>query len=235
MEQLQFIQQHFAWVIAVLSLGLGVYGLWLAKRRSQKNLSYRIVHHPPLVTKREETEGTIEIFYNKRPVESVRIVVVEFFSLGGKEIEAKDFAEPLQIRFDAGTELFEVNVYEHFPASLKPEVTVEKEIVTIKPMLFNTGDRFSVKIVLAEKKQPSINLTSRISGVSDLTFYDMETTRRLNEIYISSISLVSAIVGLFASRLHPAVGPICLSVCLTSVLFGKRIATLLDWRRPRKK
>src|SRR5690242_4257701 len=106
---LEYVQKHYAWIAAIIAgIVLLAVNLWITKRRAQKALSYWTVTDTPLVRTRQGAKGKIEILYEGKPVDSVRLVEIELRNTGGKEIEAKDFAEPVRITFPDGLDLYEL-------------------------------------------------------------------------------------------------------------------------------
>jgi hypothetical protein len=159
------IQRTWAWLIAALiAISMPLLNLWLTKRRAQKAFSWRVLMDAPLVTKKEGTEK-VEVLYAGQPVENLHLLRVEFRNSGGKEIEAKDFAEPCRLTFPPNTSLFDPVVVDTVPEDFAPEIEHDGATVTLKPTLMNSGDRVTVQCLVASDHPVQPKVSARISGV----------------------------------------------------------------------
>jgi hypothetical protein len=122
----------------------------------------------------------LKIYFNNHLVENLSILNIEFVNNGYVSISKNDFEEDLQIKFDKNSRIFQTLINNVYPGNLNPEFNILNEnSVVIKPLLLNSGDRFTTSIVITEYK--FINISARILGISKLmeiasTFTNYDTS-----------------------------------------------------------
>lgn len=203
----KYIQQNYAWLIAsiVAITGVGI-NLLITKNRSKKAFSYRVLLDQPLVTKRRVpgTKGNIEIRYEGKPVEAIRIINVELRNTGGQPLDASDFVEPIEIHFHDFDELLEYAVVKTFPSEFSPIITACKNVITLQPTLMNQGDWLTVMVLLPTKNPFQIEIKGRVKGVQTITKYE-EPIDKVRFQYLTGIFSVMGALTSYILLLYPKI------------------------------
>ena len=157
----QFIGALLA--LAGIVAGVRIYQL----QRKEKKLSYEVLVDNELLTSSEELQGKIRIFFGKKTVQNVHLLIVKITNDGDIPIAPSDFYEALTFLFSDTTKLLSVEVTECYPISLKVEVQHNNNCVFISPVLLNNGDFFTLKLMLSQY-DGNLKVTSRIIGVDSI-------------------------------------------------------------------
>ena len=151
--------------------------LWIGKRRTQKGFSYRELSESALIPNKKQAHGKIEILFEGKPVENVRVFEMEMRNSGGKELESKDFYKPVRIVFRDGTEILKAEVTSA-SSEFDPEFEILGSDVTLKPVPMNPGDYLTVKVLIIADKKVDAEVRGKIIGVTRLTAYEPVVKRR---------------------------------------------------------
>lgn len=185
-------------VIAILALLITVWIYWLQKNR--KRFSYEILASSELLTTSEEIHGRIEVLFDKRPVQNVRLIILRFTNDGNIPILDTDFYEPLQISFGGETKILSAEIVGCSPQSFNPKGSIHEDghSFSVLPTLINSQDSFTIKFLLAQHARGSLKIYSRIVGISSIT-EGSGTTPPFTRVFVlgfivAGVSLISYMV-----------------------------------------
>lgn len=172
---MEYIQKNYAWLIAALvAVGALIINLAVTKNRARKAFSRRTVLDTTLISKKNITNSKVEVLYDGKPVESVRIIQIELRNTGAKEILPADFVEPVQLIFPDSYQVFEAEIAKKHPGNFSPKFSRSKNTFTLEPTLMNAGDWVILQVIAGFSEAAPILIDGRISGVSEFTLYGPE-------------------------------------------------------------
>ena len=140
--------------------------------RKKKQLSYDIISSNPVLLRKDEVEGKLEILYNKKPVKDVYLSVIKLINSGNMEIKKDDFEKPVVIDFGKGTEVLTTEISD----GIKTELSILEENVMVTPTLLNKGDYITIKTLVSNFQKNEITFTGRIVGVKAIKKYTESKT-----------------------------------------------------------
>lgn len=180
-------------------------------QRAQKKLSYEVVSRETIVSAKDGFSEKIQILYEGQPVNEVDLLILKFVNSGNVPITSNDFEKALSIEFSGQVDVLTAEVTETLPSNLKTEISFEEDIISVAPLLLNSGDTFTIKILLNEFDNV-IKVNGRIIGVKAIE--KQEKTSPLNNLNYM-IGIVSLIIsGFFSVRENPSLGLIFLIIGL---------------------
>jgi hypothetical protein len=152
---------------------IGAAALYLQyKQLNKKSFSYSI-SDTPIISIKEKLDD-VAVTYKGRPVENLRVVIVDVWNSGNKDILEEDFRVPLSFcatQTARGNSLVVAQVIDE-PEGAQAEIIIHRighhtYRTALKPMLFNPGDRVVVKIIIADYggENLDVNINGRIAGV----------------------------------------------------------------------
>lgn len=202
--------------MTIAATALIVFQWW----RQRKGIRYCIVSTQSVAGIRDEYNDKVKILFEDRPVKKVHLIVTEIANNGWRAIEPGDFVEPITINYGKEAEIMDCRVIDCVPDNVKLEVTVDNNVVTLKPMLLNRNDSARIK-VLVDNYAGKIEIESRVKDVSQLKesdgLYLLKTAYQIGSLLIG-LAIMGAIIGIFFS--------IVASFSGNQILFIK--ATVLD-------
>ncbi len=152
----------------------------------KKSFSYS-VSETPVVSIHHKIEG-VEVLFNKKHVENMRLILVKLWNSGNVPIKKQDFDSPITLcpAYNAkGNGLIDAQIVES-PEGTKAELTqVEPKHhyvnIALSPMLFNPGDGVTIKIIIVDYggDNPKVEIQGHIEGVKMITEASIYTKRSL--------------------------------------------------------
>lgn len=155
-------------IVAVLGTIAAIFiTIWLTHRR--KILSYRVLSHTPIasVHNSRETDGRVQILFNGEPVHNVELILLKIENTGDIPIASDDYENPLQISLNKTAKILEAQIIEKSPNNLPASIDYEESTVSLKPLLLNSKDSVTMKI-LASQFNGSLFVEGRIIGVKSV-------------------------------------------------------------------
>lgn len=214
------IWQFIGSTIGVLGVITTIWIYLLQKNR--KGFSYLILTSHELLTASEEIRGRIKVSFDKKPVQSVHLLVVKFTNNGNVPILLADFYQPIKIHFGEKTKILSADVIEHFPETFDPVINIEGNCLSIAPTLINSRDSFSIKFLLAQYIRGEMKISGRIAGIKavteDTSIKTWRRIKRVNFLVVGATFLMIAIISI-----GPADSP---TISWTFILFA--IGGILD-------
>lgn len=162
-------------LIAILSTAIVVTVMIIIylKQRNKKKLFYTIDSIIPLLNIKNGI-GELEIAHRGRKVESPYLISLSFHNAGNVPIIKDDFATCITIYFsDEAIIIGNPEIYDSIPNDLKPSLMPMKNMIEVNPTLLNSGDRFSIKVLIDEHDPPcirNIKVNGRITGVKKIEY-----------------------------------------------------------------
>lgn len=173
----QFIITVFATIAAVLTPIL----LYL-KQRKNKQLSYEIISSTPLISARREYKDKLNIFFEKKLVEQVHLLVIKIFNSGNLSILTDDYDRHISLNFGEKAQTLTAEIINTDPESLESSVGMlvnEKgKEVTLSPVMLNNGDSITLKM-LVNKFGGEVVVDGRIVGVKEIMQSKGMSSRKL--------------------------------------------------------
>jgi len=160
------IWQFVGVILSLATIFITLYIFW--RQRSLRQIACEVVSNSTLISISNEIESDIQIQYKGKTVRDLRLVIIKVQNLGNSPISNRDFEEPLQFFFGEDADILEVELVESSPSSLVPQITNNVNHLTIKPLLLNPKDSFTLKII-ALRASEKIDVIARIFGVRDIT------------------------------------------------------------------
>jgi hypothetical protein len=178
----QLVQQFLGSVdpsdIVVLLLSCAFTGVLTAAaikwQQKQKKLSCEILGRVFLVGMYEEAREKLEIVYEGQRVGGdVYLIVLRVVNTGNVPITADDYEEGLEIDFGAGAQVLVAQVLRAYPVALgdwqaQPVLTEVGNRVEVQPVLLNSGDWFTMQVLVGEFDEGEVELHGRIVGVKEI-------------------------------------------------------------------
>lgn len=228
----QYIQQHWAWLIAVVSIiAAGVYqaiNLYVTKRRSLKAFSYSIILDSPFLSKKYEAIERVQMLLDGNPVPNVRVIIIELRNTGAKELTPGDFHTPVNIALGRDCTVLQADVVDTHPDQFKPSVEVKDFTVSLIPILMNPGDRVKIMVLAGIPTSHKLVIGGRIAGVASLQTDERRTTMRKERLRRLLLLFVSTlIVSMFVHH-----GQLVFGVSM--IWFVMLIAVTSDYDQPVK-
>lgn len=172
-----------AWqaVGVIIAIILGMVTIWLA-RRPRKALTYKILSSTPLIASPEAARGKLQILFDGKPIEDVKLVLVKFTNSGNLPITSSDYESPVKLivvsRLNVAR-LLDAGVSETYPEGLAKNVSVlfDKSAVQLEPLLLNQGDSITLKMLITnftmkegvlKSLADNISVEGRIVGVKEI-------------------------------------------------------------------
>lgn len=180
-------------VAVVVALATAAWAL-RERRHRRKDLQYNVISRAPLVSVSEEAKGRIKILYDDTPVSNVSLAIVKVTNRGSP-IPSADFESPLTVSMGAESEIMSAEVMEKQPDSLDVAFSAENGKIQIEPLLLNSGDFFTLKVI-GTNFADNIEVVARILGVREVTSAASDLARqRYAKIVMCSISVLDIIGG----------------------------------------
>lgn len=165
-------------IVGILSI---INAVWIALVfqwwRNRKGLSCKIVSDTPLFSVRPEVEHRVQLLLDGKPVENAHLVIMKVVNTGRVPIEDKDFITPVSVRFDAESTILNARITALEPPDLPAKTLVEKQCVTVEPLVLNQGDAITIQI-LVSKPNDGILIGGRVKGIRRLKKYGVSDSSR---------------------------------------------------------
>lgn len=194
------IWQFIGAVFAFFAIFTSVY-LYLLQRR-RKCIASDLLTFAEVVTVGDALRGKIEILYDGTPVHNAHLCIARIYNYGNTPVTQSDYVEPLCVSFGQGATILSLEILEAEPRNLKPEFSVQSGRITFSPFLFNPGDSFILRALVAHPStKPRFGMHARIIGVRRISARPLELS-----LFWRSAAL-SLLVGLGGAGLFIAIVP----------------------------
>jgi hypothetical protein len=160
------IWQFVGAIISVIAIFVSY--VFFKRQGKQKRISYEVISNTALVNVKDDVKSKMQIFFEKKPVIDIHLIIVKIINSGNEPIVKSDYETPINIEFDDKSETLEAEVIKVSPDDLKVEIENTKETVSIKPLLLNPGDSVMIKTFLTNFRG-QLKVSGRIAGVKEIT------------------------------------------------------------------
>jgi hypothetical protein len=152
-------------IAALLAIILPV--VLYAIARKKKSLFYEIISENPLISIGNEIKGQIKILFNDKPIENVNLLLIRFTNDGNQPITASDYERPISLRFKDNPHVLSAEFADANPPNLITTIEVRDKQVVINPVLMNSGDYYTVKLLVGEYSG-KFDVDARVVGVKGI-------------------------------------------------------------------
>jgi hypothetical protein len=181
--------QFITVIVGIIAIAITI--IIYYSQRQYKDLSYEIISNSPLITKSKEIESNVQIFFDKKPVNNVYLVILKLFNSGNIPISAKDYESPLTFNFGEQASILSADVTKTEPRNLRVNLKEINNKIILKPVLLNSGDSITFKFLLSDFSS-IIKPEARILGIRDISFKSKETRSWIG-------FLIGAVIGSLTS------------------------------------
>jgi hypothetical protein len=229
------IWQFIGVFVALAALGFTIYVYYVQRKR--KSLSCRLSTETPLFV---HEDGKFHTTYEGRPVHEVFLLIISVSNDGNVPIQAADFEKQLTFSFGTSARVLEVGLLSPAsPPSLNPILRIAQSSVVVEPLLLNSKDSFTIKILCDQYTVRDFGVQARIVGVSEVKFsrstpvielFDMlEKQRRFDFLHklgsiVTMLSIFVYAVAMFNS--YPSPPPLIFRVVPVILVL---VIPLLAW------
>jgi len=155
-------------VFAILAVLVAI-GIFWAQRKTKK-LSYEITSNTQLLGVKDEIQGKVQVLYEGKEVKNVHLLTLKFTNSGNQSISSGDFERPISIEVNSEAKILTHEIIDEDPDNLGADIKLEKNIMTVSPVLLNEKDTFSIKALISDLEgKPKID--GRINGVKSITSF----------------------------------------------------------------
>ncbi len=129
------------------------------------SLMYEVVSKSDLIDA-SALDKDIEIKVEGEVVSQASIYSIIIKNDGTEPITAKDFEREIYIFHEDGSKVFSAQILNKKPSNIEISFSIESNIVSINPFLFNPGEEFELELLSSSKEYPSIDY--RIAGLTEI-------------------------------------------------------------------
>ena len=174
--------------------------IWRADLNA-RSLIFRIASQTSLHPDAAGSIAGLQVVVDGVPLKSPYLSVIELSNDGEKPILSSEFEAPLEIRVVEGSSLARAQVTESKPNDVEAVLTIEGQLVKIKPLLLNPKDVVTISILTAGNK-PQFATKARIAGISMVPVYGSDGKNSHIQNGITAIALLfGALLLLIASNI----------------------------------
>lgn len=136
------------------------------KQQKKKALEYRVLTSAPIF-RNPVGSDKFELLFEKKPIESVQLIIVRIVNTGNVEINPNDYHDHIAVEFSPGSSILSAEITQTSPAELTSAARISANRVVFPPVLLNPEDWFTVQCLIASFKE-GIKVSGRISGVKQI-------------------------------------------------------------------
>jgi hypothetical protein len=154
-------------------------------QRERKEMAYAVISDTPVVSVKKDVADQVQVLFRHKPVNDVHLVILDIWNSGNKPIEPKDYdGAPVTFNLGEKVHILDVNILSTRPDAVKDRVKLvpHQENISLQPLLLNGKDSISLRILLTDY-QGKLNVTSHISGVSQLRDFNKLEANFFNRVY----------------------------------------------------
>lgn len=160
------IWQFIGVVVSIIALAVSIYVIF--SQSQKRSLAYRIAAETNLLQVSEEIRHKVKILYEDTPLKNVYFMRLSIINNGNVEIRASNFERPLSFGFGINARIISAETVQVEPENLDPIVSIFPGKVVLEPLLLNSKDVISIKLLIAEYSG-EVWADARVAGVKRLT------------------------------------------------------------------
>lgn len=154
-------------VAALVGIAVPVW-LWQVDLHA-KSLVVKLVSAVELQAPIAPSIPDIQLTVGGTTIASPVLYTLEIFNNGSKPIPTADFESPLELKLNGASKVVRASIASTEPADVSAEVETTPELIRLKPLLLNPGDKLRIAI-LTSGKISTVIPRARIAGVSKVEF-----------------------------------------------------------------
>ena len=135
---------------------------------------------------KEEIKGRIQITFEGKPIQNLSLLVLRIVNDGTIPVTSSDFEEPLSFSFGDDAIILSAEITDVVPRTLKPTLDVDKNHIVLRPLLLNSRDTVSIKLLFTQYAG-SIQPYGRIVGVNEVTKVSEAQSLRLDDFITTAV------------------------------------------------
>lgn len=175
-------------------------------QRSTKALSFSHFSYPVFAIADQSLATKITVMHQNRQVDRLSILWLDFSCNGKLSILRSDFERPISVTVDSSVTLLEAQSVKRRSTDQIASLNCESGRCEIAPMLLNSGDTLSIKLLIeGDTSKSSFVVDSKIVGVRDITSKGHKgLTVFWPYLTVQSVSIVMLLIAEFeSSRIFP--------------------------------
>ena len=149
-----------AFVTIIVTICLHILG------KKRKELGYEILENFSLVNVEEDVKDRIELYFDKKKVSDVSLILFRVINTGNIPITKNDFEKPIAVSFGDSARILEISTEKTEPQNLEIEFKPKENSMEIDPALFNPKDYVTFKVLVGQCE--GVNMITRIVGVKEI-------------------------------------------------------------------
>lgn len=154
--------QSIGVLVAVIAIVVSV--IIYRRQTHKKSLTYVVKSAYPLLTGTEELQGRLQVQVDGVAVNNIDLMFIEFSNSGNVPIERGDFDNPVKVDFESPAQIISVVVESEEPEGIGASLAIQKDSVTLNPLLLNPGDKVALKFILSSNTN-KFGISGRVVGV----------------------------------------------------------------------
>lgn len=157
----------------------------------QKELTCTLDYsYPMLITK--SSDSRLQILYDGKSVKSPFVFGITISNTGKYAVTNEDFKDKFSIDFSGSKQVINAQIVKSTNKTIYDEVLNNTDLngtkLTITDFYLNTGEFFSI-YVITDGKPDGIHYSSRISGISELTYRNTQKEKQDSIVYLAILVL----------------------------------------------
>ena len=151
-------------IIATLSIAIPtiVAVILFLMGRSRKLITYKKLTEEALLSVSDELKNKLKIYYDSQLIENVHLFKLEIANSGTKEIQEKDYNEPITIFFGKTAKILSCEITEYKPLSFPITYEFDSSVIKLSKTLINPKEAVVIKTLVS--KPEFYNVYGRIAG-----------------------------------------------------------------------
>lgn len=157
-EKITHFLKHSLWKLPIwqfIGIVIGIVAVWATydvfnKSQEIRDLQIVTLADTSLVEIKNDVATDIEVFYKGKEFSNLSLLQLKIENIGTEPILITDYVEPISIAFPKQAKIIESAIIASEPRNINAKAILENNTVSIEPVLLNSGDRFIVKLIVAD-------------------------------------------------------------------------------------
>lgn len=155
-------------------IAIVVFALFLAfitylQQPKRKAIAWELVSDEMLLKVGSSVRNRVQILLDNKPVSDLCLTVIKVWNSGNAPIQSADFQRPLRFDF-GGAEVLDAEILETTSEKVKKEAKASlkrtKRSVMFEPLLLNSKDTITLKVLLTKHTSRLVKANVQISGLN---------------------------------------------------------------------
>jgi hypothetical protein len=217
-----FLRDYSTYIVGIPTFIISTFAAYYFYRKqvNKKELSYSIENAISIVDIQNTYRNRFKVLFDEKPINDLSLLTIKFFNSGNQPITNSDYEEDIKIELTQGINkniyVVSADITDKLPSNISNKLSTKGTELYITPSLLNPKDKFRVQILVdfEDVDEIKINITSRISGVSNLNYVDSKEKTPLESLLSSNLikliatsAIAAASSGALLSRLAELLSP----------------------------